>query len=206
MNCHHCTGPCEKYGDKCKYGFPRYPLKETLVIDRHEFDDLSEKELKNKASHTAKYRKILSDIEEVLGDDDTIEEIMRKYEKGATEEEYSRNKAKRIDLLLERAGNIDYDDYIMARKTARKYGSTVLLKRDLDEIYVNNYNPEWAEAWNANHDIQPALDSCLLGMCYGYDQIGTFLLYLFLSDQSHLHLLDSSSLVSSPELSLPNKS
>ena len=158
VNCHHCTGPCEKYGDKCKYGFPRYPLKETLVIDRHEFDDLSEKELKEKASHNTRYRKILSDIEEVLGDEDTIKEIMSKYEKGATEEEYSRNRAKRIDLLLERAGNIDYDDYIMAIKTARKYGSTVLLKRDLDEIYVNNYNPEWAEAWNANHDIQPALD------------------------------------------------
>ena len=46
----------------------------------------------------------------------------------------------------------------MAIKIARKHGSTVLLQRDLDDIYVNNYNPEWAEAWNANHDIQPALD------------------------------------------------
>ena len=34
VNCHHCTNPCEKYGDKCKYGFPRYPLKETLVVDK----------------------------------------------------------------------------------------------------------------------------------------------------------------------------
>ena len=22
VNCHRCTNPCEKYGDKCKYGFP----------------------------------------------------------------------------------------------------------------------------------------------------------------------------------------
>ena len=34
----------------------------------------------------------------------------------------------------------------------------MLLKRDVDEIYVNNYNPEWLEAWNANLDIQPVLD------------------------------------------------
>merc|ERR1712055_539839 len=29
VNCHNCTNPCEKYGEKCKYGFPRYPLKRT---------------------------------------------------------------------------------------------------------------------------------------------------------------------------------
>jgi hypothetical protein len=34
----------------------------------------------------------------------------------------------------------------------------VLLKRDIDETRVNNYNPEWAIAWDANHDIQPVLD------------------------------------------------
>ena len=38
VNCHRCTNPCKRYGDKCKYGFPRYPLKETLVIDKKEFD------------------------------------------------------------------------------------------------------------------------------------------------------------------------
>ena len=39
VNCHNCTNPCEKYGDKCKYGFPKFPLKETMVIDKHEFGD-----------------------------------------------------------------------------------------------------------------------------------------------------------------------
>ena len=37
VNCHHCPGPCSKNYDKCKYGFPRYPLKQTLVVDRNEF-------------------------------------------------------------------------------------------------------------------------------------------------------------------------
>ena len=83
---------------------------------------------------------------------------MSKYEKGETKEEYAQNRSKRIYLLLKMAGNISYDDYVMALKKTIRHGSTVILKRDIDEIYVNNYNSEWAEAWDANHDIQPALD------------------------------------------------
>ena len=38
VNCHKCTSPCAKYGDCCKYGFPRFPLKNTLVIDKNDPD------------------------------------------------------------------------------------------------------------------------------------------------------------------------
>ena len=158
INCHRCTNPCEKYGDKCKYGFPRYPLKETLVIDKKEFTEQSEIELKDDGTTNKGYKKILSDVEDILKDEDRRQEIINKFEKGKTENEYTTNRAKRIDLLLDMAGNVRYDDYIMAIKKTRKHGSTVLLKRDIDEVYVNNFNPEWAEAWNANHDIQPVLD------------------------------------------------
>ena len=34
----------------------------------------------------------------------------------------------------------------------------MLLQRDIDEIYINNYNPEWLTSWNANLDIQLVLD------------------------------------------------
>ena len=34
----------------------------------------------------------------------------------------------------------------------------MILKRDLDEIYINSYNPEWLEAWDGNIDIQPCFD------------------------------------------------
>jgi hypothetical protein len=155
VNCHNCTNPCERYGDKCRYGFPKFPLKETLVVDKNEFSDQSEGDDQNR---NVNYKKILSDIEDVLKDEDKVKEIMSKYEKGKTEEEYATNRAKRIDLLLEMAGNISYENYIMAIKKTRKHGSTVLLKRDVDETKVNNYNPEWAINWNANHDIQPVLD------------------------------------------------
>ena len=33
-------------------------------------------------------------------------------------------------------------------------GYKIVHKRDIDEIYVNNYNKEWIKSWNANMDIQ----------------------------------------------------
>ena len=37
-------------------------------------------------------------------------------------------------------------------------GYKVIHERDVDEIYVNNYNREWILNWNANMDIQLCLD------------------------------------------------
>ena len=39
-----------------------------------------------------------------------------------------------------------------------KRGYTIMYQRDVAEIYVNTYNPEWIEAWNGNLDIQLCLD------------------------------------------------
>ena len=160
VNCHHCTGPCSKTYDKCKYGFPRYPLKQTLVVDRNEFEKEGNLEnLENKQEEEKlNYNQILSDVEEILKDEEMVKIIMDTYPKGKTEVEYTENRGKRIDLMLEIAGGIRYEDYILAIKKTRKHGCAVLLKRDVDEIYVNNYNPEWINAWNANVDLQPVLD------------------------------------------------
>ena len=159
VNCHHCTKKCDTQYDKCKYGFPRYPLKETLVIDKNDLprqEDTNDGE--NGDRNSKKDCKILSDVEEILKDKEKIKKIDDKHSKGVEKEEYNENRSKRIDYMLELAGNIKYEDYIVAIKNSRKYGSTVILKRDIDEIYVNNYNPEWLLAWNANLDIQPVFD------------------------------------------------
>ena len=37
-------------------------------------------------------------------------------------------------------------------------GYKIVHKRDIDEIYVNNYNIEWLLCWNANMDLQLCLD------------------------------------------------
>ena len=48
------------------------------------------------------------------------------------------DKNKRIDRLLEIAGKTDYETYIRAIKKSRQNGSTILLERDIDEIFINN--------------------------------------------------------------------
>ena len=117
-------------------------MKNTLVIDKNE--TFADKDKEQDEGKKKNYPKILSDVQDVLDDDDKIKKIMDKYDKGKTLEEYENNRSKRIDLLLKMAGNISYEDYIMALKITRKHDSTVLLKRDVDETRVNNYNPEWA--------------------------------------------------------------
>ena len=42
-------------------------------------------------------------------------------------------------------------------RTSKK-GKTIILERKVQEIWVNNYNPEWISAWNGNMDIQLCLD------------------------------------------------
>ena len=37
-------------------------------------------------------------------------------------------------------------------------GSEVILRRDIDEIMLNNYNPEWIVCWSANLDLSCIYD------------------------------------------------
>ena len=37
-------------------------------------------------------------------------------------------------------------------------GYKIVHKRDINEIYINNYNAEWIVNWNANMDLQLCLD------------------------------------------------
>ena len=50
------------------------------------------------------------------------------------------------------------DEYIRAVVQQPIKGSTVLLQRDIDEIFMNNYNPEMITTWDANMDLQPTFD------------------------------------------------
>ena len=53
---------------------------------------------------------------------------------------------------------ITYDMYERAVIQQTRKGSEVLLQRDIDEVFINNYNPEWIVAWDANIDISPVYD------------------------------------------------
>jgi len=70
-----------------------------------------------------------------------------------------------IDTLLSQLG-ISMEDYNKALATGIK-GRSYIVKRNLTELFINNYNPTNLGAWQANIDIQPVLDTyaCLVYIC-----------------------------------------
>ena len=63
----------------------------------------------------------------------------------------------RILKVLELA-KVGPEDYMVALKESNTRGISIILVRDIDEMYINNYNPEWLRAWDGNLDIQPCFD------------------------------------------------
>ena len=115
-----------------------------------EFDEERDKNLKY-------YREILNKVKEVLEDNELIETIMQNYDKKTeTKETYEMNRKKRILQLLEVAQVSEFD-YVNALSYQR-VGYSYHQKRDIDEIYINSYDPEWILAWDGNIDKQPTFD------------------------------------------------
>ena len=147
VNEHHHTRTCEKKGFECRFHYPRPPAPFTIIQDP-----------KKKTSICWERRQvILNKVMEFLSDEENIEKIMKDYDKELEDIElFMRNRIKRIKKVCTHA-DVAYNDYLEALSMS-KSGYTVVLARDIDELNMNPYNPEWIRAWNANMDIQPVLD------------------------------------------------
>ncbi|XP_071169456.1 uncharacterized protein [Mytilus edulis] len=126
---------CRKKGTVCRFNFPRPPSTKTFISEPSDPDKDSDDDEK-----VAK--EILSDLFEVIKkhEDDNLDvsEIFKKI--GLTQESFE-----------------TYYRFITNR-------NTVVLKRQPNEIYTNQYNPHLLRAWDANMDIQYILDafSCVV--------------------------------------------
>ena len=154
-----------------KYDFPEDPPSphfEETIISKHTFretltpqhnppEDPSPQDLKRKRS-----RKTPLDHTEPVSKKAKRKPNKVTYIKMENPEEYKSNIRKRIDQVLKIASaggeRITYEMYEKAVIEQPRKGSEVLLQRDIDEIFINNYNPEWIVAWNANIDIAPVYD------------------------------------------------
>jgi hypothetical protein len=143
---HRHTRTCHKYDENCRFHKPTFPMKKTKVFRQQLKPDDPESEESQSKSNP----ELLKRVKELLDDKDTIETIMKKYNKvEESEEDYISNRSKRIDELLEIAGTT-YDEYLEAIQCSIKQGHVILLERDIDEGYINAFNPEWLEAWGGN--------------------------------------------------------
>ena len=99
---------------------------------------------------------------------------MKQYNKESeTKEEYAINRKKRILQLLAIA-EVTPEEYIEALSWSRT-GYSAHLKRDLDELYINSYNPEWLLAWNGNIDFSAVFD---------FFEVITYITEYFTKDES----------------------
>ena len=127
-----------------------------------------------RSHYLQKYEDILRKVQVFLDDDELIDSIMKQYNKDSeTKEEYTVNRKIRILQLLETA-EVTPEEYIEALSWSRT-GYSVHLKRDLDELYINSYNPEWLLAWNGNIDFSPVL---------AFFEVITYITEYFTKDES----------------------
>ena len=131
---------CRKYNTTCRFFFPRFPSLITLVAvpyNKIAGIDKDPKELFNDA------KKKLDSVKTVLEDAKTMEELLNDCS-GKNLNEVERlqaliDKAGLKDILVDEIGN---DAYHQALRITDK-GYKMVLKRDVDETMVNNYNAEW---------------------------------------------------------------
>ena len=111
-------------------------------------DDNPEK-LPKKTLLSRKLERVLRKVKAILEDEEALKKIWQKIpEKGDTVEEYEENRRLRIRELL-RMAEVEEEMYYAALRTSKR-GVVVVLKRDLDEINIEPYNPEWIKSWNGN--------------------------------------------------------
>ena len=131
----HKDVSCRKYGKTCRFDFPKLPSKETIITKSLE-DVEPELEEQTIAERLKEYKEIKSKAKTIISNLETFD---------ITWEEYLANLG------------VSYEQY----KDALTYGdsqSRIILKRDFNEVYINNYNEEMLRAWNGNMDIQLAFD------------------------------------------------
>ena len=168
---HHHTTSCHKYSPTCRWGFPHFLMWKTILAKP--LKESGEEAEKLKSS----YKKILKDVKEKMINEEVIESIMEKFPKDLdkTRKDYVENRKERIKMLLTLAGYGKEEHLILYENalTYSKKGYSVILERDVNEMFINSYNPEWARAWNGNTDIQP---------CFDYFAVITYITEYFCKD------------------------
>ena len=132
VNIHRHTKSCRKKNLPCRFDFPKPPSEKTLIA-RPPPDDMPDDELEKLKGIGKKIKDKLNEIE-------------------PEEEDMS------LDEFLESIGmEGQHDQYYKAISLSTR-GKILVLKRSVKERMINNYNPNFIKAWNANMDFQMCLD------------------------------------------------
>ena len=193
VNQHHHTKTCRKYNTVCRFKMPKLPSKETIIA-RPPGQNMTDN--KKKITET-KHATVIMKVREVLNNKEEMDSIYAQYPKDSetTMIEATEGRLNRIDAVLDKAGLITEDDKKMYNEalTYNSSGFTVVMARDIDELYTNSYNPEITRAWNGNTDFQ---------ICLDFYAIITYITEYYAKDDTGLvkHLVDTLKASESTEL------
>ena len=147
---------CKKGNVACRFGFPRLPMDQTLI--------------------TRPVENVLP-LNPDLDPAAMAAQLKEHKQKIAKMQSEAKTKLKPVrDLLMNPDPPFSLSDLLHQCKTSHEEylnsvvsltsGCVVMLKRDANNCWVNNYNPDLLRAWNANMDIQYVLDefSCAMYM------------------------------------------
>ena len=124
----HCQTCRKKSKAECRFNFPQPPMKSTSIL--YPLDDMSDTDIQKHKDNWRNITENLNDMKE--GEDITFDQLL-------------------VSL------NITEQKYILAIRSSLN-SPTIFLKREPNELRVNNYNSACLSAWRANMDIQFVLD------------------------------------------------
>jgi PIF1-like helicase/Helitron helicase-like domain at N-terminus len=126
---------CKKNSHTCRFKFPRYPMLLTEMLEPIPEDELQPEDATNLAANLQCIQATLQDI-------------------------WHKGKIHTIDVSVEdflASMSLTYDEYILAIRSELTK-PTVFLKRNVNEININNYMRDMLATWGANMDIQFVID------------------------------------------------
>ena len=127
---HRHSHTCRKKSkNECRFNYPQPPMRATEIVYPLEAD-MPQNKIKQHKDTWKSIKKQLNDLKE--GQCITFEELFLKLK-------------------------VTENDYRLAVRSSVN-APTVFLKRNPNELRINNYNPACLEAWRANMDIQFVLD------------------------------------------------
>ena len=130
----HCQTCRKKSKAECRFNFPQPPMKSTSIL--YPLDNMSDTDIQKHKDNWRNITKRLNDMKE--GEDMTFDQLL-------------------VSL------NITEQKYILAIRSSLN-SPTIFLKREPNELRVNNYNSACLSAWRANMDIQfvPDVYACAM--------------------------------------------
>ena len=127
---HRHSHTCRKNtSSKCRFNYPQPPMTQTVILYPLD-EETSDSEIR---MHKNNWKLIKTCLDENKDDEDiTVDELLSKL-------------------------NITEENYLLAIRSSLNT-PTIFLKRNYNEVRINNYNPACLSAWRANMDIQYVLD------------------------------------------------